>query len=183
MTPCPNPGSQNPPEAPVSAIFVPTNAVLEYPSPEDVGGGEGRGGGDTCDGKTMSWPRPVSCPPMQPLSPSADFSSARLEGGGEWGGDGGVGSEGSLRVAVVVAGQLFRFSWKSLYEGVIKSNVDAGHHVVRLSRTCLYMRVHVLVYESTRACLAPSIGFGLFIQRALADTYARPCVRPLSHIP
>ena len=43
------------------------------------------------------------------------------------------GSDGRLqplRVAVVVVGQLFRFSWESLYQGVVKSNVEAGHVVV-----------------------------------------------------
>ena len=79
------------------------------------------------DAHSAAWPRPLPCPPLS--SPDGDdYASGGDEGWGS--GSEGAGGRRQQRVAVVVAGQLFRFSWETLYQGVVKSNVEAGHHVV-----------------------------------------------------
>ena len=94
---------QNGPDIPVTATYTPTGESLTYPP-------------DTAAEDLPShqlWPPPP---------PSCRWPSEGQTGAGE-----GVAQR--LKVAVVVAGQLFRFAYETLYDGVVHPNVEAGHEV------------------------------------------------------
>lgn len=116
-------GEKNRPDSPVVATFIPTGESLEYPPP---GGAQNPADSPEAESsmgcrvlnEVPRWPPPAACPERE----------------GSWGERAAGGKE--QRVAIVVAGQLFRFAWQTLYEGIVEPNIAAGH------------TVHVFVYLS-----------------------------------
>lgn len=88
-------------DSPVTATYIPTGESLVYPPEGDEGAREHAG---------ERWPPPPAC------------HQAREEQGAN-------SNKSGERVAVLIAGQLFRFSWQTLFDGLVRPNVDAGHEV------------------------------------------------------
>ena len=88
-------------DSPVTATYIPTGESLVYPPEGDEGAREHAG---------ERWPPPPACDQAQ------EEQGANSNTSGE-------------RVAVVIAGQSFRFSWQTLFDGLVRPNVDAGHDV------------------------------------------------------